>query len=130
MKRIFTSLSESLKALAALAVLAGAMTSCDSVLDHDDEDCTIEYRVKFKYDYNMKKVDAFSTQVNSVALYAFDKAGKLVYRKTESGARLAEEDYAMAVELVGDYEFITWAGLEPAHFHLPELTPAPRRVRN
>lgn len=65
--------------------LGSAVVSCDSILDEDDVDCSVEYRVKFKYDYNMKYADAFSREVSSVALYAFDDNGKLVYQKTEAG---------------------------------------------
>ena len=54
-----------------LTVLAGAMASCDSVLDYNEGDCSIEYLVKFKYDYNMEKVDAFAQEVRAVTLYAF-----------------------------------------------------------
>jgi len=68
--------------------LGSAVVSCDSILDEDDVDCSVEYRVKFKYDYNMKYADAFSREVSSVALYAFDDNGKLVYQKTEAGGVL------------------------------------------
>ena len=84
--------------------LGSAVVSCDSILDEDDVDCSVEYRVKFKYDYNMKYADAFSREVSSVALYAFDDNGKLVYQKTEAGDVLAADGYSMAVDMEpGDY---------------------------
>ena len=65
--------------------LGSAIVSCGSILDEEDVDCSVEYRVKFKYDYNMKYADAFSREVGTVTLYAFDDNGKLVYQKTEEG---------------------------------------------
>lgn len=89
MKRIFTHIQKSAKSILLLTVLAGAMASCDSILDFEEGDCSIEYRVKFRYDYNMEKVDAFAQEVKTVTLYAFDKDGNFVYQKTEQGERLA-----------------------------------------
>ena len=34
--------------------LGSAVVSCDSILGEEEVDCSVEYRVKFKYDYNMK----------------------------------------------------------------------------
>lgn len=50
--------------------LGSAIVSCGSILDEEDVDCSVEYRVKFKYDYNMKYADAFSREVGTVTLYA------------------------------------------------------------
>ena len=125
MKRIFTTIQKSAKNILLLtAVLAGAMASCDSVLDFEEGDCSIEYRVNFKYDYNMKKVDAFATQVKSVTLYAFDKKGTFVTQKTESGNMLSAGNYSMSIDLLpGEYEFITWAGLDEVNRSLDPVVP-------
>ena len=88
--------------------LGSAVVSCDSILGEEEVDCSVEYRVKFKYDYNMKYADAFSREVETVTLYAFDDNGKLVYQKTEEGDVLGEEGYTMKVDLEpGDYHLIT-----------------------
>ena len=107
-----------------LAFLGMAVTSCSNILDEEVEDCSVEYRVKFKYDHNMKFADAFANEVRSVTLYAFDKDGKFVYQRTEQGDMLGEEDYTMPVEVnPGDYRFVTWAGLEGEEsFSVPVLT--------
>ena len=63
MKRILTIIQKEASKLLLLTVLAGAMVSCDSVLDYEQGDCTVEYRVRFKYDYNMKFADAFANEV-------------------------------------------------------------------
>ncbi|ADV43893.1 FimB/Mfa2 family fimbrial subunit [Bacteroides helcogenes] len=124
MKRIFTNIQQSAKSVVLFTVLAGAMASCDTVLDFKEGDCSIEYQVKFKYDYNMKKVDAFAQDVKTVTLYAFGEDGTLVYQKTEEGERLSTGEYAMTVEMApGDYDLITWGGVDDQSFAVPLLTP-------
>ena len=76
MKRIFTTIQKEAGRLMLLTVLAATIASCDSVLEFDEGDCTVEYRVKFKYDYNMKYANAFANEVKTVTLYAFDDQGK------------------------------------------------------
>lgn len=108
--------------IALLAMLASA--SCDSILGEEDVDCSVEYRVKFKYDYNMKYADAFAHEVKSVTIYAFDDDGKFVYQNTEQGDILGENGYSMPVEVEpGDYHLISWAGLDGEEsFSVPILT--------
>ena len=103
---------------------AFATTSCDSILGEEDADCSLEYRVKFKYDYNMKYADAFSHEVKSVTLFAFDDNGKFIYQRTEQGDMLAADGYSMPVEVEpGDYHLVSWAGLEGEEsFSIPVLS--------
>lgn len=107
-----------------LATLSMAMTSCDAILNEDDVDCSVDYRVKFKYDKNMKFADAFANEVKSVTLYAFDKDGKFAYQSTEQGDMLSEDGYSMQVEVEpGDYDLVAWGGLEGEEsFAVPILT--------
>lgn len=131
MKRISTVIQKTANNLLLLTVLAGAMASCDSILDHEKGDCSIEYQVRFKYDYNMKKVDAFAQEVKTVTLYAFDKDGTFVNQKTEQGERLAANGYAMTLNLnPGDYDLITWAGLDDQSFAVPSLTPGVSKLKD
>ena len=111
--------------LTAMMGMTALATSCSNILDEEEVDCSVEYRVKFKYDHNMKFADAFANEVRSVTLYAFDKEGKFVYQRTEQGDILGEEDYSMPVEVeAGDYRLVTWAGLEGEEsFSVPVLTP-------
>lgn len=106
-----------------LVTIGLSMTSC-SILDEEDVDCSVEYRVKFKYDQNMKFADAFANEVKSVTLYAFDEDGKFVYQRTEQGDMLGEDGYSMPVEVEpGDYNLVTWGGLEGEEsFDVPVLT--------
>lgn len=106
-----------------LAVLLPLVTSCQTIWDNDD--CGTEYRVKFKYDYNMAFADAFASQVRSVTLYAFNTAdGRLAFSRTESGEALAAADYSMALDVdPGQYHLVAWAGLADGDgFSVPRLT--------
>lgn len=107
-----------------LATIGFSMTSCNAILDEENVDCSVEYRVKFKYDKNMKFADAFANEVKSVTLYAFDDDGKFVYQRTEQGDILGEDGYTMPVEVEpGDYNLVTWGGLEGEEsFAVPVLT--------
>lgn len=112
MKRPFFSIQK-YACLLLMTVCGAVMTSCDNILDNGYGDCEVEYRVKFRYDYNMKYADAFPHEVRSVNLYAFDDSGRLVDQWSEAGEVLADKDYTMPVNLPkGDYRFITWAGLD------------------
>ncbi|MFR8837651.1 FimB/Mfa2 family fimbrial subunit [Bacteroides nordii] len=124
MKRILTTIQKEANKILLLTVLAGAMASCDSILDFEEGDCSIEYRVKFVYDRNMAFEDAFAKEVKTVTLYAFDDEGKFVYQKTEEGEdRLGTGEYTMSVDIEpGDYHLVTWAGLDDQSFAVPLMT--------
>lgn len=126
------------KLIGSAAVVAAAMGlgACDQVLDNGYGECTVNYYIDFVYDYNVMEVDAFAKQVESVAVYAFDKDGKLAHVKTDSGKHLAEDGYKLHVgtsELdaahpstgfnPADYQIVAWCGMagEPT-FTLPETT--------
>lgn len=129
MNRIFTTIQKTTRRFLLLSVLAGAMASCDSVLSYDEGDCSIEYSVKFKYDYNMEEVDAFSKLVRTVTLYAFDDNGNLVYRKTDEGEQLGDADYTMKVDIdASKYHLIAWAGLNDESFAVPLLAPQQSKI--
>lgn len=124
MKQPFFSIQKYACRLLMTAVCGAMMTSCDNILDNGYGDCEVEYRVKFKYDYNMKYADAFPHEVRSVTLYAFDESGRFVHQQTEQGEVLADKGYTMPINLPrGNYEFITWAGLgNQESFKVPQLT--------
>lgn len=124
MKGILTTILEKASKALLLTVLAGAIASCDSILDYDDGDCSIHYRVKFKYDYNMEEVDAFAKQVRTVTLYAFDENNNLVYQNTDEGEKLGDGNYMMEVDIdPSKYRLVAWAGLNNQSFAIPLLYP-------
>lgn len=93
--------------------LCCTMTSCDSAIYDYEGDCSVTYRMAFRYDRNMKWADAFANEVKSVHLYAFDKSGILVWQQTDRGDALKSDSYAMTLDLpAGDYRMVAWCGLE------------------
>lgn len=104
------------------------LTGCDSLIFDSEGDCDVVYRVKFKYDKNLKWADAFANEVKSVRLYAFDSDGVLVRRYDETGSVLADPDYSIELDLEpGTYRLLAWCGIDNAqaqadHFSIPEST--------
>ena len=126
MNKIYAYLKKaSTIALAAMSMYL-VLQSCDSAIYDYEGDCSVTYRMKFVYDKNMKWADAFSNEIKSIRLYAFDADGNLVWQKTESGSILAEDGYTMTMDLPsGEYDFIAWAGLDnedasETHFSVAE----------
>ena len=107
-----------------LAAIAGALAliGCDSVIYDGEGDCSVNYRVKFRYDMNLKFADAFASEVESVTLYLLDGDGKVVWQRTEAGEALAKEDYAMIVDVApGTYDLLAWCGsTDKGSFQIPE----------
>lgn len=83
--------------LAAFVLLGAA--SCDSLIYDREGDCSVHYRLRFRYDMNLKFADAFAHEVESVRLYAFDSEGKLVWQAAEQGEALAADGYSMLLNL-------------------------------
>jgi len=109
--------------------LCCAMISCESVVYDDEGDCSVTYRVSFRYDRNMKWADAFAREVGSVHLYAFDRDGILVWECTDRGEALRTDGYAMTLDLpAGDYRLVAWCGLENDDEESPYFTASEVRV--
>lgn len=99
-----------LPVLMLLSVLF-VMTACDGIYE-DEGDCSVHYHVKFRYDMNMKFADAFAHEVNSVTLYVLDEQNNVVWQGSEQGETLAQEGYAMEVDVApGSYSLLAWCGL-------------------
>ena len=101
-----------------------ALAACDSVIYDGEGDCSVTYRVKFRYDWNMAFADAFAHEVESVTLYLVDGQGRIAWQKTEAGAALASEDYAMTVDVEpGTYDLLAWCGTtDKGSFLIPEAS--------
>ncbi len=95
-----------------LAVLAAVcLSACDSMIYDDEGDCSVHYRVSFRYIKNILQADAFGPQVSDVSLYVFDKSGNLVISKTETRALTTENNFYMDIDLLpGKYDMIAWCG--------------------
>lgn len=98
------------------------MVSCDRFRE-DLPECRLT--VRFKYDYNMKSVDAFYIKVEKVDLYVFDKDGVFLFMQSGEGAELATGNYLMEVNLpVGEYKFMAWAySGDDSSYDVMALTP-------
>lgn len=121
--RLTNKISKFASLLCALAALPAFLTSCNGTLYEEEGDCEVTYRVKFRYDWNMKYADAFAHEVKSVKLYAFDTSGNLVWQTAESGEALAREGYSIELPLPpGDYRLAAWCGLDNGEsFTVPEI---------
>lgn len=99
--------------LVAVAILSFPLTSCNGVIFDEEGDCSVYYRLKFRYDNNLKWADAFAHEVTSVHMYAFDPSGVLVWQKEERIEPSQAEDYSMQLDLpAGDYKLLAWCGLQ------------------
>ena len=97
--------------LSLLLAAGNLLPGCDSLIYDGEGDCKVTYRVRFRYDRNLKFADAFASEVESVTLCLFDEQGRIVWRKTERGEALKAEGYAMEVDGVpGTYDLVAWCG--------------------
>lgn len=108
----------------ALSACIVALHACNGLIYDDEGDCSVNYRVKFRYDYNMKYADAFAHEVNSVTLYLLDGNGRVVWQRTEQGEALTSGEYAMTVDVdPGEYSLLAWCGTtDKGSFSIPETT--------
>ena len=100
----------------ALSMVAAvlATSSCENgVIFEGEGDCGIYYRIRFRYDYNIKFADAFAHEVNSVALYVFDQNDVLVQEiATTDKEALSSGSFEIPLELApGRYTLMAWGGL-------------------
>lgn len=108
--------------LMAFAVgLLCTLASCEDLYEYG-RDCVVTYRVKFRYDMNLKWADAFANEVKSVRLYAFDQSGTLVREFAEAGSRLADPGYSIALDLpAGKYHLVAWCGIDNEGLAAPQF---------
>ena len=115
-----------LSSLGMLAVSAFVLTACDSTIYDYEGDCDPHFKVGFRYDMNMKFVDAFSTEAKSVSLFVFDSTGKFVKSFESTVDAMASNNYMMDVDLApGKYSLLAWCGLNDGlhSYDVPTLTP-------
>lgn len=98
---------------AAVAATAFLFIGCNGLIYDHDDDCDPHYKVRFRYDYNLKRVDAFPVEVNAVTLYVVDpETGEVVLRQTDSSEAVRREGYMMDIDGLapGSYKLLAWAG--------------------
>lgn len=100
--------------MACLATVGACavLSSCSGLIYDGEGDCDPYYKVRFRYDWNMKFADAFPKEVLDVTLYVVDdNTGKVVWQKRESGEALQSEGYMMDVPVgPGTYSLVAWCG--------------------
>lgn len=101
------------KTCMTLACLLAFSSCSNSWLYEEEGDCSVYYRLKFRYDMNLKWADAFANEVTSIHLYAFDKSGLLAWQKAEQIVPGTAENYSVLLDLpAGDYKLLAWCGLQ------------------
>lgn len=112
------------KQLIGIAALSVGLYACDWI--HDDSLPLCEFRLYFKYDYNMKFADAFLHEVDFVTLFFCDQEGNFLFQRRIEKSELDERN-SIALDMEpGTYQVVTWAGLDKGVTHGTTL---PRRRR-
>lgn len=89
------------------------LSSCDGFIYEAAEECAPTYRLSFRYDKNLKWADAFANEVRSVRVHAYDPAGNLVKVFSDKGEHLANDGYALDLDLPpGKYRLVAWCGTD------------------
>ena len=100
--------------LPALGVLICSLTApaCESVYD-DPNECLQGLALRFVYEYHMMRgANAFTTHVDCVTLYVFDKQGNYVTHQTETSEVLQDPNYRMILQLQpGEYDLVAYGGI-------------------
>lgn len=110
--KIFTYITRFMAAAALMTLSILTFSSCDSAIYDEEGDCEVVYRLRFRYDKNMKFADAFAHEVKSVNLYAFNEDGRLVWQTSDAGEHLAQDGYSIGLPLpAGKYFLMAWCGL-------------------
>lgn len=123
--------------MAAVAIVCLlAFPSCNHWLYEEEGDCSVYYRINFRYDMNLKWSDAFANEVSSIHLYAFNTDGILVWQREETIDRETAKNYSMLLDVpAGDYHLLAWCGLtndgeRPESFSVPEATVGTTRMED
>lgn len=126
--KLFTGhISHLLATAATLALtLMFTLSSCTMVTE-DEPECNQGLALRFVYDYNMEKANAFPAQVHCLTVFIYDSEGRYLTTVTETDRnRLSDESWRMNVDLPeGSYRIMAYGGMacQDASFHFTD-TPA------
>lgn len=92
-------------------LLIALLSSCNGMWDEEGKDCTTHKRLHFTYDWNMLYADAFSHEVKTLKVYAFDNDGNVVWTRTAAADSIVANGGYMNVDDMpsGVYHFQVWA---------------------
>ena len=87
-------------------------SSCMMVREDEPTPCPRGLEVRFIYDYNLERANAFPAQVDCLTLHVFDEEGNFVRTLDESGEALADEGYRMRIDDLpeGRYRLVAYGG--------------------
>lgn len=106
--------------IGALCVLTFLATGCDMV-NEDLAECPTALTLRYVFDYNMERANAFHSQVDCVTLYILDSEGNLIDKLEETSSVLSDESYRVNLDLEpGTYSFVAVGGsaCEKTSFHI------------
>lgn len=132
MKGIAKHITSIMGAALTAASMALIPTSCNALYEDLPECAPSAVRLRFVYEYNMERANAFHNQVDCLSLSIYDEQGNFVTRATETATeRLSDEAYRMTVELPeGKYHAIAYGGMEcgKSSFRHPVLPDAGKKL--
>lgn len=103
-----------------------ALSSCEKIFD-DLDPCPHGVSLRFVYDYNLLKANAFMSEVDCLTVYVYDEEDNYVATHVVTAdSLLQDENWRMQLELPqGNYHFVAYGGLacEKSSFSL-EKEPA------
>ncbi|MDE7381880.1 MAG: FimB/Mfa2 family fimbrial subunit [Muribaculaceae bacterium] len=88
------------------------LNGCTAIMDDEPEPCPSGIEVRFIYDYNLERANAFPAQVECLVLHIYDSEGKHVKTLTENSDILSDEDYRMRINDLpeGEYTLVAYGG--------------------
>ena len=110
-----------------ILLAAAALLGASSCINDDLQECPNDYYLNVRFEKNMLFVDAFSTQVRSIDMWAFNsETGQLAYKFSQDGEALAVSDYTVKLPIpAGEYDVVCWGGMhEDDCFELDSYEPA------
>lgn len=94
-----------------VTVFGLSFPSCDSMIFDDQGDCSVHYRLRFKYVKNLLKADAFASQITNINIAFYDQQGNLVLIKNDNRQLSEDNDYYLEIDITpGIYDIIAWCG--------------------
>ncbi len=112
-KDILRRIERGLLGLLVAVMASVCMVSCSAILDDEPEACPMGLEIRFVYDYNLERANAFPAQVDCLTVHFYDAEGNYVMTRTETTDVLSDENYRMTVDLPeGDYRIVAYGGAE------------------
>ncbi len=98
--------------LIALIISTLGFNGCTAIMDDEPEPCPSGIEIRFIYDYNLERANAFPAQVECLVLHIYDSEGNFVRTLSEDSDVLADEDYRMRITDLaeGEYTLVAYGG--------------------